>query len=406
MGFYVEAAVKQKKQKKQVAAKKELYSIGSTHFINDLMTTGIVPALLPLYKEAFHLSYTQAGVIMLVSTLASSIMQPLFGMFTDKYPKSWYLPFSVLLTGFGLALSGFVNSYALLLLMIALSGLGSGIFHPEASRGAHLAAGNAKGAAQAIFQVGGNFGQAVGPLMIPLFLLATGIKGLGWFALLGFVGSLLILNIMPWYRESLEKDRQKKKSQFAGKRHIVGLVGLTLVVMLRSWTQIGVAAFLPFYYIQQNISLAVADVYTFLFLGAGAVGTYIGGRYSDYFSHKWILFGSMFLTIPFAWLLPHVSGIWVIIILVLFGFFVLSSFVVTVVYGQMMLPNNIGLASGLMIGFAVGAGGVGATFMGWISDHYGVEFIFDLFVIIPVVAAMITLFLPSEKTLLERNGAA
>ncbi len=393
------------KEKKQVAARKELYSLGSTHFINDLMTTGIVPALLPLYKEAFQLSYTEAGVIMLVSTLASSVMQPLFGMFTDKFPKSWYLPFSVLLTGLGLAFSGLVNSYALLLLMIALSGLGSGIFHPEASRGAHMAAGNARGAAQAIFQVGGNFGQAVGPLMIPLFLLATGIKGLAWFALVGALGTLLIINIMPWYRESLEKDRLKKKNQIAGKRHILGLVGLTMVVTLRSWTQIGVAAFLPFYYLQQNISLAVADVYTFLFLGAGAVGTYLGGRYSDYFSHKWLLFGSMFLTIPFAWILPHASGVWLIIVLVLFGFFVLSSFVVTVVYGQMMLPNNIGLASGLMIGLAVGAGGIGATIMGWLSDNYGVEFIFDLFVIIPFVAAVITLFLPSEKKLLEENGA-
>lgn len=399
-GVFVEAAVK---EKKRVAARKELYSIGSSHFINDLMTTGIVPALLPLYKEAFQLTYTQAGAIMLVSTLASSVMQPLFGMFTDKYPKSWYLPFSVLLTGLGLAFSGFVHSYAMLLLMIALSGLGSGIFHPEASRGAHLAAGNAKGAAQAIFQVGGNFGQAVGPLMIPLFLLATGIKGLGWFALLGLFGCLLLLNIMPWYRERLENERLNRKKQTAGKRHIIGLAGLTTVVILRSWTQIGVAAFLPFYYLQQNISLAVADVYTFLFLGAGAVGTYLGGRYSDYISHKWLLFGSMFLTIPFAWLLPHVSGMMAIVILVLFGFFVLSSFVVTVVYGQMMLPNNIGLASGLMIGFAVGAGGVGATFMGWLSDRFGVEFIFDLFVVVPIVAAIITLFLPSEKKLLGKT---
>lgn len=392
------------KEKKRVAARKELYSIGTTHFINDLMTTGIVPALLPLYKEAFALTYTQAGTIMLVSTLASSVMQPLFGMFTDRYPKSWYLPFSVFLTGMGLAVSGFVNSYALLLLMIALSGLGSGIFHPEASRAAHLAAGNAKGAAQAIFQVGGNFGQAVGPLMIPLFLLATGIKGLGWFAFLGVLGSLLILSIMPWYRKSLETDRLKKKNQSVGKRHISGLIGLTIVVTLRSWTQIGVAAFLPFYYIQQNISLAVADVYTFLFLAAGAVGTFIGGRYSDYFSHKWLLFFSMFLTIPFAWLLPYVNGVMAIIVLILFGFFVLSSFVVTVVYGQMMLPNNIGLASGLMIGLAVGAGGIGATFMGWISDHFGVDFIFDMFVVLPIVAAMITLLLPSEKKLLKNNG--
>lgn len=388
------------KRKKQVGAKKELYSLGTSHFINDLMTTGIVPALLPLYKQAFNLTYTQAGVILLVSTIASSVMQPVFGFFTDKYPRSWFLPFSVLLTGLGLAATGYVNSYVWLLLAIAVSGIGSGIFHPEASRGAHLAAGNAKGAAQAIFQVGGNFGQAVGPLMIPLFLLATGVKGLGWFALFGLLGALLLMSIVPWYRESLENARLTKKKSLAGQRHILGLIGLTIVVTLRSWTHIGVAAYLPFFYLQQNMSLAVADMYTFLFLGAGAVGTFIGGRYSDYISHKWLLFGSMFLTIPFAWLLPHSSGIYTTIILILFGFFVLSSFVITVVYGQMMLPNNIGLASGLMIGLAVGAGGIGATFMGWISDHFGVAFVFDLFVILPVIAAIVTLFLPSEKKLL------
>ncbi|TCP31760.1 FSR family fosmidomycin resistance protein-like MFS transporter [Scopulibacillus darangshiensis] len=392
------------KQKKQVKAKKALYSLGTTHFINDLMTTGVVPALLPLYKHAFDLSYTQAGAILMISSITSSVMQPVFGMFTDKRPKTWFLPLGIFLTGLGLAASGYMPSFPLLLVAIAISGLGSGIFHPEASRGAHLAAGNAKGTAQAIFQVGGNFGQAAGPLMMPFFLLATGLNGVGWFALLGLLGSFVIFNILPWYRSSLAESQSKKKAR-RGQRYIPGLIGLTVVVVLRSWTQIGVAAFLPFFYLQQDIPLKLGDFYTFLFLGAGAVGTFLGGKFSDFISHKWLLFGSMFLTIPFAWILPHVSGVISIIVLLLFGFFVLSSFAVTVVYGQMMLPNNVGLASGLMIGLGVGAGGIGATFMGWISDHYGVDLVFDLFVVIPVIATIITLFLPSEKKLLSRTGA-
>lgn len=395
----MEADRTKNKPKKHVSAKKELYSLGGTHFINDLMTSGLVPALLPLYKQAFDLSYTQAGAILLVSNLTSSVMQPLFGQFTDAKPQTWFLPLGIFLTASGLAATGFMPSYTLLLVMIAISGLGSGIFHPEASRGAHLAAGDAKGTAQAIFQVGGNFGQAAGPLMMPLFLLATGVKGLGWFALVGLLGVLLIMRIMPWYKEKLIASKNGKKIEVRGKRHIPGLVGLTSVVILRSWTQIGMAAFLPFFYLQSDIPLKIGDLYTFLFLAAGAVGTFLGGKFSDTISHKWLLFGSMFLTIPFAWILPHVSGVILIIVLLLFGFFVLSSFAVTVVYGQLMLPKNIGLASGLMIGFGVGAGGIGSTIMGWISDNFGVSVVFDLFVIIPIAASIITLFLPDEKKL-------
>ncbi len=384
--------------KKPLLAQQALYRLGTAHFINDLMTTGIVPALLPLYKEAFHLSYTQAGSILLVSALTSSISQPVFGLLTDRKPRSWFLPTGLLLTAAGLSLSGFVPTFFLLLLVIALSGLGSGIFHPEASRGAHLAAGKAKGAAQAIFQVGGNFGQAAGPLMLPLFLLSTGLKGVGWFFLAGLAGAYLIYRMLPWYRESLSNHHQKKKT-VSGTRHLPGLLVLTLVVILRSWTQIGVAGFLPFFYLHQHLSLKTGDLYTFLFLSAGALGTFLGGRFSDRLSHKWLLFGSMLITIPFAWLLPHVHGWAAIIVLFIFGFFVLSSFAVTVVYGQRMLPDNVGLVSGLMIGLGIGAGGIGAAFMGWVSDHYGLNVVFDFFVFLPLAATFLTLFLPGEKRL-------
>ncbi|MFC4619831.1 MFS transporter [Camelliibacillus cellulosilyticus] len=380
-----------------------LWRLGGAHFINDLMTTGIVPALMPLYKQAFHLSYTQAGAIVLISSLVSSVMQPIFGMVTDRFPKPWLLPLGTLITGTGLAATGLVPSYPILLAAIAVSGLGSGLFHPEASRGAHLAAGNAKGTAQAIFQVGGNFGQAVGPLMLPLFLLSTGVKGLLWFFLFGALGALLTGKLVPWYRDRLIEGKRRKKA-LKGKKHIPGIIFLTIVVILRSWTQIGVAGFLPFFYLQQHIPLRIGDMLTFLFLVAGAIGTFLGGRFSDTIDYKWLLFGSMALTIPFAWLLPHAHGIWTILVLLIFGFLVLSSFAVTVVYGQKMLPDNVGLASGLMIGLGVGAGGIGATFMGWISDQFGVGFVFDLFVFLPLLGAFFTLFIPSNKKLESREA--
>ncbi|MGV3487714.1 MAG: MFS transporter [Tuberibacillus sp.] len=382
---------------------KALWRLGGTHFINDLMTTGIVPALLPLYKHAFDLTYTQAGAILLMSNLVSSVMQPLFGTFTDHHPKPWLLPMGTLITGLGLALTGFVPNYPLLLIAIAISGLGSGLFHPEASRGAHLAAGRAKGMAQAIFQVGGNLGQAFGPLMLPLFLLATGVKGVFWFFLIGAIGAFLMAQIVPWYRERIEEGKKKKLAK-PGKKHIPGIICLTVVVIMRSWTQIGVAGLLPFFYLSQNISLKVGDILTFLFLLAGAIGTFIGGKFSDSMDYKWLLLGSMALTIPFAWILPHVHGIVAVVVLFIYGFLVLSSFAVTVVYGQSMLPDNIGLASGLMIGFGVGAGGIGAALMGWISDHYGIHVVFDLFVILPLIGTLFTFFIPSQRKLRERNA--
>lgn len=378
-----------------------LWRLGGSHFINDLMTTGVVPALLPLYKEMFHLTYTQAGAILLISSLVSSVMQPIFGVITDHHPKPWLLPMGTLVTGLGLAVTGFVPNFTLLLIAIAVSGLGSGLFHPEASRGAHLAAGKAKGMAQAIFQVGGNLGQAFGPLMLPLFLLSTGLKGVVWFFLLGGVGAFLTGQIVPWYRMRLDEGR-KKKLAAPGKKHVPGIIFLTIVVIMRSWTQIGVAGFLPFFYLSQGIQLKVGDVYTFLFLLAGAIGTFLGGKFSDSIDHKWLLLGSMALTIPFAWLLPHVHGVLAIIVLFIFGFLVLSSFAVTVVYGQRMLPDNVGLASGLMIGLGIGAGGIGAALMGWLSDHYGVDFVFHLFIILPLIGTIFTLFIPSGRKLSER----
>ena len=390
------------KKRSSVSDDQALWSLGGAHFLNDLMTS-VVPALLPLFKDVFHLTYTQAGIILLVSSLTSSVTQPVFGYISDKHPRPWLLPVGTLITGVGLALSGLMPTYPLLLLMIALSGLGSGLFHPEASRGAHLGAGTRKGRAQAIFQVGGNTGQAFGPLMIPLFLLATGIKGTSWFILAGLLGAFFMGRLLPWYRVNLVEEGRKAKKRIKGKTNVPGLVILVIVVIFRSFAQIGIAGFLPFFYLNQGVPLRTGDVLTFLFLLAGALGTFLGGRFSDQLGYKWLLFGSMFVTIPFAWALPHVHGLLSIIVLFLLGFFVLSSFAVTVVYGQLLLPDKVGLASGLMIGLSIGAGGIGAAILGWVSDNYGITTVFNLFVILPLIGAVLTLFVPSEKKLIQAD---
>ncbi len=394
----MQAVIHSRGKKRRLAAKRQLISLSLTHFINDVMTTGLVPALLPLYKETFHLNYLQSGVILFVSMVTSSVSQPIFGIITDRRPRSWFLPVGICLCGFGLTASGFAPAYWVLLLLVGISGMGSGIFHPEASRGAYMAAGTARGTAQAIFQVGGNFGQACGPLLLPLFLIATGLHGLGWFALATAAGLVLVWSVMPWYKKSLIRNKARQAT-IQGRNRPGSLILLTIVVIFRSWTQIGVAGFLPFLYLHQGIPLKYGDLMTFLFLAAGALGTFLGGRLSDRISHKWLLFTSMVVTIPFAWLLPHVHGITSIIVLFLFGLFVLSSFAVTVVYGQLMFPKNIGLVSGMMVGFGIGAGGIGATLFGWLSDLYSVRMVFDLIVFLPLIASVITLFLPDQKHL-------
>ncbi len=383
--------------------KKVVWSFSASHLMNDLVTVGIVPALLPLYKAAFHLNYTQVGLIVFVSYLTSSVMQPVFGLLTDRKPIIWLLPLGVFLSSFGLAMTGTAPSFPWILVFIGLSGLGSGAFHPEAARGTRLGSGGTRGLAQAIFQVGGNAGQAFGPLMVPLFLLSTGYHGLLWFLIIAVAGLVVTVRILPWYKGRVDMITKAKKN-IKGKNRVGGMFLLTIFIVLRSWCQIGVAAFLPFFY-SARMTLSKAEWLDFLFLFAGAVGTFIGGMLSDKIGQKRLLVFSMLIASPFAWILPHVHGILAVIVLILFGFGVLSSFAVTVVYGQGLLPRNLALASGLTIGLGVGAGGIGAELLGTVSDAFGVSVVFDILAFLPMIATVITLFLPNDKKTAELSKA-
>ena len=356
----------------------------------------MVPALVVLYKQAFQLTYTQGTMIVLVSYLTSSITQPLFGILTDKKPKVWFYPLGVFLSVAGLALTGIAPSFLWLLLFVAISGFGSGIFHPEASRGTHLAAGDRKGFSQALFQVGGNAGQAFGPLMIPLFLIFTGIEGLIWLLPVAFLSLLITVPYVPWLKENAQKMK-KSAQKLMGRNRPFAATLLVVIITLRSFCQVGVVIFLPFYL--TDMSLEKVEVMNFLYVGAGALGTLIGGMISDRIGLKRILVGSMALATPFSLIFASLEGVWAIIVLFLFGFFVLSSFSVTVVYMQRLLPQNVALASGLSIGFGVGAGGIGSIIMGGLSDLFGVETVFILLSLLPLIGAMLSLFLPGDRKL-------
>lgn len=374
-----------------------LATFSGSHFLNDLVTTGMVPALVVLYKDAFALNYTQSTFIVLISYLTSSITQPLFGMLTDKKPRTWLFPLGVFLSVTGISLTAIAPSYIWLLVFIAISGFGSGVFHPEASRGTHYASGNKKGLAQAIFQVGGNAGQAFGPLMIPLFLIHTGIEGLIWCLPIALLSLILTTPLLPWMNDKVRSIPNVQKKKLKGENHYLGASLLIMVIILRSWCQVGVVIFLPFYL--THLTLEETEILNFVFVGAGAIGTLVGGILSDKLGMKMLMVVSMMLATPFALLLPYVNGWLTILILILFGFSVLSSFSVSVVYMQKLLPKNIAMASGLTIGFGVGAGGIGSVFMGGLSDFIGVPFVFTILSFLPLIGAIIALLLPNEKKL-------
>lgn len=375
--------------------RRAIYTFSASHFLNDLVTTGMVPALIVLYKEALGLSFTQSSLIVLISYLTSSVSQPLFGMLTDKKPRVWLFSAGVFASITGLALTGIAPSFSWLLVFIAMSGLGSGAFHPEASRGTHLASGTHKATAQAIFQVGGNAGQAFGPLMIPLLLVHTGLKGLLWLIPLALLTIPLTVSMLGWLGRQVKEAAATKKT-IIGKNNIPGAILLIAVIVLRSWCQLGVVIFLPFY--MTHMSLAASETLNFVFVGAGALGTFIGGIWSDRIGLKRLMVASMLIATPFALLLPHVKGVWTVLILLVFGFSVLASFSVTVVYMQKLLPKNIALASGLSIGAGVGAGGIGSVFMGSVADLFGVTTVFTILSLLPLLGAALAAFLPNDRT--------
>lgn len=382
-------------QGKEPIYQRGIFTFSGSHLLNDLVTTGMVPALVVFYKNAFHLNYTQSTLVVLISYLTSSISQPLFGVFADRKPRAWLLSLGLFCSIMGLALTAIAPSFLWLLLFIAISGLGSGAFHPEASRATHLASGTNKSLAQAIFQVGGNSGQALGPLVVSLYIIHSGIHGLLWFIPIAILSLGLTGQILPWLNHKLESAKLDSKKQLKGTNNYVGAILLSCVIILRSWCQIGVVVFLPFYL--HDLSIQQSEILSFVFVGAGALGTFFGGVFADRLGMKRLLVSSMLIATPFALIFPYVDGVWSVLVLLVFGFSVLSSFSVSVVFMQRMLPKNIGLASGLAIGFGVGAGGIGSVFMGKISDIFGVTTVFTILSILPLVGALIAVFLPNDR---------
>lgn len=373
-----------------------LYFICAAHFLQDLLTS-VVPAMLPILQDSLSLNYAQLGIVVMVTNITASFFQPILGSLTDKKPAPWLLPLAALFAGLGLTGLATATSFQAILLMVVLIGLGSATFHPDGSRVAHLAAGPRKGLAQSIFQVGGNAGQAIGPLMIPLLFIPFGLQGAYWLLIPASISVAALLIVAGWYKNSAGA-RKKSGAAANGANRYGALALLVTVVSIRSWIHSGINSFLPLYYINVGgMNKSTAEVYLFVFLMAGAIGTLVGGPLSDRFSKKSILIFSMVGAIPFILLIPHLTGILALINIFIVGFISLCSFAVTVVFAQELVPGKIGMVSGLMIGFAIGAGGVGAAIMGYFAKSIGITTLIELLVVLPVAGWLLGIKLPSDR---------
>lgn len=389
---------------------KILFIIGLCHLLNDAIQA-VVPAMFPILEKSMGLSFTQLGIIAFSLNMVSSVMQPIVGFITDKKPMPYALPVGLTFTLVGILGLGFASSFGLIVLSVLFIGLGSAVFHPEGSRVAYMAAGNHRGLAQSIYQVGGNTGQALAPLITALILVPLGQIGASWFTVVAALAVILLVYIANWYHQRLivsPNVLKKKKSSAGTNKGLTKEVKTTLVLILllifaRTWYTSGITNFYTFYAIKEySLTIKQSQLFLFAFLVSGAVGTFFGGPLSDRFGKKTIITISMLMTVPFSILIPYTPPTLAFIFLIITGFILMTSFSVTVVYAQELVPGKIGTMSGLTVGLAFGMGAIGSVGLGYIADWIGLQSMIRWLGVLPILG-IIAFLLPTDKKILEWN---
>lgn len=375
-----------------------LVTAGVCHFLNDLMQS-LFTATYPVFKEELNLSFANIGMLTLSYQLSASVLQPLIGSYTDNRPQPYALAIGMAFTMSGLITMGYAPNYAVLMLGAVLLGTGSSIFHPEASRLTRLASSGAHGLGQSIFQVGGNAGSALGPLLVAYIVLAHGRGSLAGFASIALVGMLLSLSLTRWYRESghaAPRSGARPFSNVAAPRKVGVAIAVLSVLMLSKFFYL--ASFTSYYtfYLMQHFSLPArnAQLCLFAFLLAVAIGTLAGGPIGDRVGRKKVIWGSIFGIVPFALALPYVSVETTVVLSVIIGLVLASAFSAIVVYAQTLMPHRIGMISGLFFGLAFGLGGLGAAFLGILADSTSMEYVYKLCAFLPLLG-ILAAFLPN-----------
>lgn len=381
-----------------------LFAISLVHLLNDSIQT-VIPALLPILESNLALTYTQVGIILLVVNLTSSVLQPVVGYVSDRKSRPYMPPIALLISGLGMLALALADQYYVVLLAVACVGIGSAVFHPEASRVAHHASGPRRGLGQSIFQVGGNAGQALAPLMTILIFQPLGQPGAMWFLVPAAAASAVLVYVAIWYQgqQRARKAVQEAVAYSFKQKRMIALGLLVLIVSVRSWMNAGYQSFYQFFLMDvKGMEYASAQLCVFGFLLAGAIGTFMGGPIADRFGKRNLLVLSTLGSLPLTLLTPYVSGIWTYPVLFLSGLVMLSSFSVTVVYAQELLPGRIGTVSGLIIGLAFGMGGMGALVLGYLADLQSISFVITVCSLMPLIGAL-GLLLPSDKEITSWN---
>lgn len=376
-----------------------LLAISLSHLFNDVMQS-MLPAIYPLLSDNYGLTFLQIGIITATYQITGSILQPIIGYYTDKRPLPYSLPFASLFTMAGLLLLANAHHYYVLLIGAACVGFGSAIFHPEASRVTRLASGGRHGFAQAIFQVGGNTGAALGPLLAALFISQQ--TRIGYFAIIAFIGFLLLIWVSRWYAAQLKFTSKKKaaaQTQLLSKKQIAGALFVLLLLMLAKYIYLAsMSNFYMFYAIDKfGIDTHTAQILLFLYLGGIAIGTIFGGRIGDRIGARSVIWVSILGVLPFTLLMPHVNLPIMAILSVIIGMILASAFPAIVVFVQELIPGRVGTVAGLCFGLSFGIGAISAAVLGRVADIYGIQTLFDVCSLLPFLG-LVAIFLPKLKT--------
>ncbi|UMY18860.1 MFS transporter [Methylobacterium organophilum] len=377
-----------------------LFGLSLSHLLNDLLQS-LLPAIYPVLKTAFRLDFGQIGLITFCFQVTASVLQPLIGLATDRKPMPYSLAIGMAVSLAGLALLSIAPSYGALLGAACLIGLGSAVFHPEATRVARLASGGRYGLAQSVFQVGGNAGTALGPLLAAFVVVPHGQGSVAWFCFAALAGILVLAGVGRWYAGSLRPGRRTpgRAAAAMGPRPSRARIGATIAILLalifsKYFYMASFSSYFTFYLIHRfGVPVALSQVYLFVFLGAVAAGTLLGGPVGDRFGRKVVIWGSIVGVLPFTLALPYANLFWTVALTVPIGLILASAMPAILVYAQELLPGRIGLVGGLFFGFAFGMGGLGAAVLGELADHTSIETVYALCAWLPALG-LLAAFLP------------
>jgi FSR family fosmidomycin resistance protein-like MFS transporter len=367
------------------------------------MMQSVIPAIYPLLKSAYHLDFGQVGLITLSSQLTASLLQPLVGSYTDRRPQPYSLTVGMCFTFVGLLLLSTAPSFGMILVAAAMVGMGSAVFHPESSRVARMASGGQHGLAQSLFQVGGNAGSALGPLLAAFIVLRRGQSSISWFSLAALVAMIVLANVGAWYKKvgpiqaKARVDDTERHAVLSKARTAAAIAILLALIFSKYFYLVSLTSYYTFYLIGRfHISVQSAQIHLFIFLGAVAAGTIIGGPIGDRIGRKYVIWCSILGVLPFTLLLPYANLFWTGVLSVIIGLILASAFSAILVYAQDLVPGKVGMISGLFFGFAFGMGGVGAALLGKLADLTDINFVYRVCSFLPLIG-LLAGWLPSTE---------